>query len=537
MISNEDIQQLMALERAYVTGKNIISDNDYEAFFIHIMNKYNVIDRNVIVAKMRENAIMKHAGYVSHITFVKSIRKFYNGSDILKHIIRNNDVENIIVEPKIDGIMISLIFLDGVLIKCLTRGNKYSGEDITDIVKYVVKNMKHFKAHTLYEITGELFIQRSVYMSRYNRFKTARHALIALITNTNSNEEDYNALRFFVHGCGVHMYEQFVDYTQFYNFVVNINNIGENIYKVINVNNIEYELENIYTVFSNYDFCIDGLIFKRIKFDTKLYNKYKEFNDSIVAYKRTISMCTSILKIYYTYAKSGNVIPQIIIEPVEYNGIKCSKINLYSYSFIFKRQIGVGDKINVVFGGIFVFESVVESANNFVALSICEHCRCRLYEHGLHLKCVNYNCKDKLKKNILYFCKCLRIVGISSSTINALVDNEVIKNIIDFFELKAQYNTIVNIERFGEKKVNNILSSIEYIKQHITNIHIINILPIDSIGNKCALKLADILFDYNFNINVDDCVFLNKLQKQQLKLFLENNDNKELILYFSNLKK
>ena len=536
MISKEDIEKLVALERAYVTGKNVLSDNDYETLFIHIMNKYNVVDRNTIIAKMKENVTMKHSGYVSHITFVKSIRKFYNSSDIIKHVLRN-DIEYVIVEPKIDGIMVSLIFLDGILIKCLTRGNKYSGEDITDVVKHIVSDMRQFNEHVLYEITCELFMKQCVYNKHYSQFKTARHALIAVITNTNYNNNDYSRLCLFVHGCGVHMYEQFIEYTQLYEFIVNTNKIGENVHKVISVHDIEHKLESIYSEFSNYDFSIDGLIFKHIKLNYKLYCKHKEFNDSVVAYKKTISMHTRVLRIYYTYAKSGSVIPQIIIEPVEYNGITCSKINLYSYSFVQKRQIGVGDEINVVFGGIFVFEGVVKSANNFVALNTCEHCERSLYMHGLHLRCTNYSCKDKLKKNILYFCKCLRIVGISTSTVNALVDNKIVNSIIDFFELKAQYNNMVSIERFGVKKINNILSSIEYIKQHITNVHIVNILPIDSIGTKCALKLADILFDNDFNINVNDCTFLNKLQKQQLTLFLENDDNKKLILYFSNLKK
>ena len=543
MIKQEDINKLISLERVYNTGKNIIDDSEYEALFVHIMNKYNITDRNILISRIQKNAIMKHSGYVSHLTFIKKIRKFYNAIEIYKHIMKyshyvynsEHNERYVIIEPKIDGIMVSVIFLNGLLVKCITRGNKYSGEDITNVVKHIVHNMEVFDNDRIYEISCELFMKFNIYTKYYKQFRTSRHAMLSIITNINSTKEDYSRLSLFVHGCGDHLYSVFKTYTYLYEVIVNTNKIGENTHTIININNIVTDLENIYTQFYNTYICIDGVIIKFIQLNEPLYNSHKELNDSVVAYKKIIHMKTTILSLEYSYTKVGNIIPQAIIDTVEYNGIVCNRISLYSYSFIKSRGIGINDTINVIFGGIFVFDSVLSSANNFVEITICQYCNTALQIVGMHIRCINYNCPDKLKKHITYFCKCLRIVGISLSTVNTLVNEKIICNIIDFFELRNKHDKMVNIKGFGTKKIDNILASIEYIKNNITNIHIINILPIDSIGTKTALLLSNVIFSDQFNI--DTCTFLNKLQKKQLKIFFNDNNNKKLILYFSNLKK
>lgn len=394
-----------------------------------------------------------------------------------------NDVE-FVVEPKIDGLSVSLEYENGKLIRGSTRGNGFIGEDVTENLR-TIKSIPHYLKEEIpfLEVRGEVYMPREVFWQLVKQqeekeeqpFKNPRNAAAGSLRQKKTSVTKRRRLDIFVfnvqqiEGVTLNSHKESLDYLKKQGF-----NVVPDYVKVKSYEEVIAKINQIGEQRNSFSFDIDGVVIKvdDVEKRNKL-GKTSKYPKWAVAYKfPPEEKKTKLLDIEANVGRTGAITPVAVFEPVLLAGTSVSRAVLHNQDFIDEKNISIGDIITVRKAGDIIPEvvNVAEHCGDkpYKLPEYCPVCGTRAvkYEDESVLRCPNVDCPMQLKRNIVHFAskEAMNIDGLGPAIVKVLHDKGYVKSIADLYELTV--SKLMEIERFKEKSANNLISAIEKSKNN-----------------------------------------------------------------------
>lgn len=496
----------------------------------------------------------KKFSQVEHVIPMESLHDSFSKEDIIDFYNRiTKEIENpeFVVEPKIDGLSVSLEYINGCFVRGSTRGNGIIGEDITENLK-VIKSVPL----TLNEPIPFIEVRGEVYMSNENFleliknqelnsekiFKNPRNAAAGSLRQKSSEITKSRNLDIFIFniqrisGIEVNTHVESLELLRKLGFSI------LPFYKSCNdINEIISEIDRIGNVRGNLQFQTDGAVIKLNSFDHRnLIGSTSKFPKWAEAYKYPAEEKeTKLLKIEVNVGRTGVLTPIAIFEPIDISGSTVSRATLHNEDFIKEKDIRIGDIIVVRKAGEIIPEVVKvkkeyrkEELEFFSMPKYCPSCGSLTFrEDGESaIRCENTECPAQLLRHLIHFVSKngMDIEGLGESLLEHLVNNDEIKeqqklinfenkvskikSLSDIYNL--DFNEIIKIERMGKKSINNLKQSIENSKKRDLS-NLIYALGIRHIGVQAAKLLSKTFgnIDNLMNASLDNILFIDGFGK------------------------
>lgn len=428
---------------------------------------------------------------------INRLRDTYNES----HKDKLDDIEYIL-EYKFDGLTINLTYEDGKLINAATRGNGSVGEEISAQVHTIKSVPRTIKEKSLLEIQGEALMPLSE-LERYNKenefqLKNARNAAAGALRNLDTNETKKRNLTAYIYNISTtnlefDTEEGMLDFLKDQGFIVHPYHK-----KVKTYDEIIKELDKIEEERKTLDILTDGVVIKINDKKTQQALGYtNKFPRWSLAYKfEAEEYTTTLLDVVWNVGRSGKVTPSAILEPVDFSGVTVSRATLNNYDDIQRKKVKLGSRVfirrsnDVIPEILGVVDENQEGTKVIEKPSHCPYCGSELIEGNVHIICPNsLSCTPQLLARIEHFASrnAMDIEGLSEKTIGQLMDELGIKEVYDLYDLT--YDDLIDLERFGPKKTNNLLDAIEASKDVDLN-RFIYAIGIPNVGERTARDLA-----------------------------------------------
>ena len=414
-----------------------------------------------------------------------------------------------VVEPKIDGLSVSLEYVNGEFVRGSTRGDGFIGEDVTANLKTIKSiPLKLKEAVPFLEVRGEVYMPRETFFALVEKqenngetpFKNPRNAAAGSLRQKNPKIAAERKLDIFVfnvqqiEGVELTSHKQSLDYLKKLGFKVVAEYVQAETYEEISA-----RIDHIGNMRSEYSFDIDGVV---IKIDDFALRERMGATSKVpkwaVAYKfPPEEKETKLLDIEVNVGRTGAITPVAVFEPVLLAGTSVSRAVLHNQEFITEKDIRIGDTILVRKAGEIipeVLKSVVHGENSvpYTLPEFCPVCgdKAVKYADEAVLRCPNVDCPAQLKRNIIHFASkgAMNIDGLGEAIVTQLVDNSIISGVADLYRIKAEQLEV--LERFGKKSAENLVKAIEGSKENSLE-RVIFGLGIRNIGQNGAKLLCN----------------------------------------------
>ena len=414
-----------------------------------------------------------------------------------------------VVEPKIDGLSVSLEYVNGVFTRGSTRGDGFVGEDVTANLKTIKSiPLKLKEALPFIEVRGEVYMSRKTFDKIVEEqenndeqpFKNPRNAAAGSLRQKDPKVAAKRRLDIFVfnvqqiEGKELKSHKESLDYLKTLGFKV----IAD-YKKVCTYDEIVERIQYIGDMRDKYSFDIDGVVVKVNDFSQRIsLGATAKVPKWAVAYKfPPEEKKTKLLDIEVNVGRTGVITPVAIFEPVTLAGTSVSRATLHNQEFINDKEIRIGDEIMVRKAGEIIPEvlsSVSHEENSvpYVLPDKCPVCGAETvrYADEAALRCTNVECPAQLKRNIIHFASkgAMNIDGLGEANVVALVDNHLINTVADLYSLTALQ--LETLERFGKRSAEKLVKAIEASKNNPLD-RVIFGIGIRNIGQAAAKLLCE----------------------------------------------
>ena len=424
------------------------------------------------------------------------------------------------VEPKIDGLSVSLEYDEGRFVRGSTRGDGNTGEDVTANLLQIESIPKSIDFDGVLEVRGEVYMPKKSFLNLVKRqellgeptAKNPRNAAAGSLRQKNSAVTASRGLDIFVFNVQHIEGRQFNSHIETLDF---LKSLGFNVLpfytKCNTIDEAIAEIDRIGENRGEFEFDIDGAV---IKVDNLSYRqelgstaKYPRW---AVAFKYLPEEKETVLKrIEINVGRTGALTPTAEFEPIQLAGTTVSRAVLHNEDFINEKQIGIGDTIVVRKAGEIIPEvlSVSRHCENSVVFKMPTHfpsCGAPVFreEGEAVIRCTNADCPAQLLRNLIHFTSrdAMDIEGLGPAVLEQLVNAGLVSNIVDLYTL--DFESVMQLERIGEKSTQNMFDAIEKSKSNDLS-RLITALGIRHIGTKAAKLLADRFGDIDAVMNAD----------------------------------
>ena len=554
----------------YNEDKPIISDMEYDKLMRELKDfekNYPELleekdnEKNSPTQKIGGTASEKFSK-VRHRTPMLSLSNTYNISEIedfdkrvkkiiMSEIDENNDEDlEYILELKLDGLSISLIYENGELVQAVTRGDGQVGEDVTENIREISSIPKKLKEPVSLEVRGEIILP----ISNFNRINQEREDdgedVFANPRNAASGTiRQLDKTIVAERGLDCYLY-----------YLVNAENYGINTHleSIEYIKNLEFQTTGVFEKYTDFteleksidkwhdkrktlNYETDGLVIKVNNFS--LYETLGYTTKSprwAIAYKFPAEQVkTKLLDVTFQVGRTGVITPVAELEAVNLSGSVVKRASLHNFDEIHRKNIKIGDNVIVEKAAEIipqvvnvVFEDRTGNEIEITEPINCPVCNSELsHEEGLvALKCHNPLCPEKVKRQIAYFVSrdAMNISGLGDKIVEKFIELEKIKTVVDIYSLKNYREELENLEKMGKKSVDNLINNIEASKtrdfskvlyalgipfvgkfnanllaktfgniENLKNQSIENLLAVKGIGEKVAVAVNTFLNDEN----------------------------------------
>ena len=429
------------------------------------------------------------------------------------------------VEPKLDGLAINLLYIDGILDIAATRGDGSKGENVTKNIKTIksipLKLLGNNIPATI-EIRGEVFISKEGFLSinsedNEKKFANARNAAAGSLRQLDSKIAASRPLDAFFYAIG------------FSSEKLNVNTQTKILKKLASwgfktchlnetvqgIDGCKKFYEKINSIREDIPYDIDGIVYKvdNLKYQQELGFVSRAPRWAIAHKFPAEEKITLIENVRFQVGRTGVLTPVANLKPVEVGGVIVRNATLHNMDEIRKKDIHIGDKVSIRRAGDVIPEIVnvvvkSKSRKKIILPKNCPECDSKITkEKGMAFaKCTKpIICPAQKKGAIIHYVskKALDIQGVGEKLINRLVDENILNNISDLYKLNNKIlkdfvmNTAVREDSgkeyeitLGDKSIKNILDSINN-KMEVKLSNFIFSLGIGEVGEVTANSLAD----------------------------------------------
>ena len=468
----------------------------------------------------------------------------------IKKFLNTNQNIEYIGEPKLDGLAVELVYNDGIFSYGSTRGDGVNGENITEnlkTIKGIPLQLNTNNPPEILEVRGEVYIDHNDF-KKLNKerlknnekiFANPRNCAAGSLRQLDSKITSMRPLKIFCYGLGIsngfefENQKQFLDKLKQWSFPVN-----PNIQLGFGFDFLKKYYDYIEGLRSHLLYDIDGVVFKVNSFhnQTILGNRSKSPRWAIAGKLKAQQAVTKVLDIDISVGRLGALTPVAKLDPVLVGGVIISNATLHNEDEVIKKDVRVGDYVLIQRAGDVIPEivkTIKEKRNHknsqFKMPSYCPVCNGQVLRilNEAEYKCQNKDCIAKIKGSIQHYVSksCMNIDGLGEKIITLLLENKIISNFSDLYQLDI--NQIASLDRMGEKSAKNIINAINNSKNCSLD-KFINGLGISHIGQNASKKLSN-----HFNGQIS---LLINASKQELLNINEIGDvmADSLINYFSN---
>ncbi len=499
-----------------------ISDSEYDKLFRSLLdleekNPHLVTPdsptQRVGFSPIDEFESFEHSVPMLSLANVFSDDEFSDFHDrILKRLVNVADFEYF-CEPKMDGAAVSLIYVNGILERALTRGDGRVGEDISQNVKTIrsiPQKLSSSKASipSLLVIRGEIFISKDAF-ERMNEkakennekvFANPRNAASGSLRQLDPRVTSGRPLSFIAHGLGECEGVQFSSISEFYDHLKAWKIPTSDLCKKVKTKDdcLKFH-DKILKVRESIPYEIDGVVFKVNDYDLqKRLGFISRAPRWAIAHKFPAEEATTILEdIEFQVGRTGILTPVARLQPVIVGGVTVKNATLHNIDEIKRLGIDVGDRVILRRAGDVIpkIVKVVEKGISNKKLEIpkkCPSCNANVVlVNTSDLKCSGgFNCHEIQKGQIVHFVsrKAFDIEGLGIEIINTFFKQGFLKDPSDVFRLENRKDEIVSLEGFGEKSFDNLIKSINA-SRDVSLHRFIYSLGIPEVGESTARNL------------------------------------------------
>lgn len=556
-------KELNVYRNEYYNNQNsIICDQKYDEMYDELVKLEDEMMFSL------SNSPTKSVGYdvksklqkVTHNHPMLSLDKTKNLDDI-KNLISGKQA---VLMLKLDGLTISLEYIDGELVKAETRGNGVEGELITDNVK-MFKNVPlkiNHKGRLV--VDGEAIITYNDFdiinskLTDNEKYKNPRNLASGSVRQLDNNITKERNVRFIAWKLveSENKSNEFIDNLEL------LEDLGFDVVERIFISEdrlSQLDVDYLKDLAKINKQPIDGLVitYNDIKYGESLGSTGHHPRHSIAYKFYDEEIETTLIEVEWSPSRTGQLNPVAIFEPVEIEGTTVSRASLHNLSIIEDLKLGIGDIITVYKANM-IIPQISENLSKSNTLDIPSHCpvcgsftSIKQLDESKVLVCTNPNCESKLIGRLTHFSSknAMNIDGFSESTIEKFVELKWLESLLDIYKLNIYKSEMIKLDGFGIKSVEKLLSSIEKSKNvkfenfiYALGIPLIGRTASKTIGKYCNgdvdnfTRLINNYFDFN---ELED---FGSFRNKSLHLYFENDSNSLMftdlvdMLTFENMK-
>ncbi|MCX5873550.1 MAG: NAD-dependent DNA ligase LigA [Deltaproteobacteria bacterium] len=481
----------------YVMDSPEISDTEYDRFFreLELLEKDypQFLSLDSPTQRVGGAAIEKF-DQMTHAIPMLSLSNIFDEGELIdfdsrvRKLLGTSEIVPYVVEPKLDGVAIELIYENGLLLSGGTRGDGSVGEDVTPNIRTIKSIPLSLRSNgplakvSLIDVRGEIFMGRADFDALNKErdetgeaaFANPRNAAAGSIRQLDPTVTAQRHLKFLAHGIGR---IEGASVTTHMDLLYGLNDLGipTNLNQTKLCEGVDAALNHYHAlnaVRNELPFEIDGAVIKvnSLKWQIQLGTKSRSPRWA-VAYKfQPMQAETKILRIEVGVGRTGTLTPVAIMAPVNVGGVNISRATLHNQDEIDRKDIREGDVVVIQRAGD-VIPEVVKVKEEFrdslsVPYYIPDHCpvcgseAVRLQGQAAK-RCANSSCPARLKETVKHFASrdAMDIEGLGDRLIDQLVDKDLVRDPADIYYLDA--DTLSSLDRMAKKSASNLIRAIE----------------------------------------------------------------------------
>lgn len=501
----------------YVEDAPQISDYEYDKLFYELValeEKYPEFDSPTSPTKRVGGKALDKFEKVTHAVRMGSLSDVFSYDEVRDFVAKTNEklgkATVFSVEPKIDGLSVSLVYENGRFSLGSTRGDGTVGENVSENLKTVrTIPMKTKDALPHLEVRGEVYMPREAFAALNEKreaegeqlFANPRNAAAGSLRQLDSKVTASRRLDIFVfnvqaaEGIEFSSHIESLEYLKSQGF-----HIIDGIRRVSSAEEIISAIEEIGAARDSLPYDIDGVVIKADSLaERKLLGENISTPKWAIAYKFPPEQKqTKLTDIIIQVGRTGVLTPNARLEPVRLAGTVVSRATLHNIDFIRERDIRIGDTVTLQKAGDIIPEIICvdKSKRNgseipYEMPTLCPSCgEPVIRDDEAATRCTNASCPAQLERHITHFAArdAMNIDGMGPAVVRLLIASGLIHDVADIYSLSA--GEIEGLDRMGKKSAENLIAAIERSKSAGLD-KLIYALGIRQVGEKAAKSLAE----------------------------------------------
>jgi len=503
----------------YVLDNPSVTDQEYDSKYEQLEELEKEFPSLITITSPTQrigNTVLKGFKKVTHRIPMMSLADVFNEDELLEW---NEKIEKELylkeveysAEMKIDGLSLSVVYEDGVLQYCATRGDGITGEDVTTNALTIPSIPTRIPLMGHVEVRGECYMPKAS-LEALNKERlvngepllaNARNAAAGSLRNLDSSvakKRKLDAWFYYFEDA-----EKF-GFKKHYDSIMYLKKLGFKVNPEMRVVKGKEEILNYikeYTKKRNsLDYDIDGIVLK-----VNDFNYYNSLGYTAKTPKWAIAykfppeeVITKLEDIVYTVGRTGKITPNAVLDPVRVAGSIVKRATLHNEDFVKEKGLMIGDYITLRKAGDIIPEVVNAIKERrtgeeipFKMITHCPDCGSELVKVDAMHFCLNKNCPSRHIEGLIHYCSkdAMDIDGMGERVVEEFFALKFISDIPSIYSLKDHREEIINIDGWSNKSIDNILDAIEKSKENSLE-RLLFGLGIKEVGSKMAKTLARI---------------------------------------------
>ncbi|MDR2731765.1 MAG: NAD-dependent DNA ligase LigA [Fibromonadaceae bacterium] len=419
---------------------------------------------------------------IAHKVPMLSIANTYSEAEVLdwERQLRSllSDEFEYVCEVKIDGISMSLLYIDGKLARGLTRGDGEAGDDVTANIK-TIKDIPQFLANAPngeLEIRGEVYMEHSAFEKLNlemqelgkNVYANPRNTASGSLKMKDPKEVEKRGLRFFAYQLlsdyNSRLHSGNLDLLKQFGFRVFEHFVKDSVQGIFEARDYFENLKK------DLSFDIDGMVVKvNSILQQREAGKTSKAPRWAIAYKfKSERVYSELLSVDFQGGRTGKITPVANLKPVKLGGSTVKRATLHNFDEIKRLDLRIGDFAGVEKGGEVIpkiaevqKERRTDNAEEIKEPEFCPVCGEKLQKEDVDLRCENLQCKAQLQGFMEYFVsrRTMEIENLGKALIETLLDEALIKEIWDIYSLKKE--DLAKLDGMGDKSAQLVIEGVE----------------------------------------------------------------------------
>lgn len=501
----------------YVLDNPTVSDAEYDRLMneLILLEKANPDEEDAFSPSKRVGGkVLDSFTQINHKRQMLSLANAFNEDDLedfdrkIREALKIDKVEYV-AELKIDGLAMSLDYVDGRLNYAATRGDGVVGEDVTHNVLTIKSIPTSVKTLDNFEVRGEVYMPRKslIELNKIKEengealFANARNAAAGSIRNLDSKiaaSRKLDAFWYYFVNAG--------DYgiKSHYQALMTLKDNGFRVNPFVRqcrgIKEVLAYVEEFHQKRPTLDYDIDGIVIKVD--DMEAYNRIGQTAKTpkwAIAYKFPPELAvTKLENIIFTVGRTGKITPNAVLSPVRVAGSLVQRATLHNQDFIVERGLMIGDYVTIRKAGDVIPEVVNAlkdrrdgSEKPFSMIIHCPVCGAQLeFKDPMHF-CPNPDCQARTIEKLIHFSSrdAMDIEGLGDKIVELLFNEKMVTTIVDIYKLSRYTQDLMEVEGFSHKSIANLLEAIEQSKTRSFE-KVLFGLGIKEVGSKTAKILA-----------------------------------------------